>query len=468
MKGAKMSESKKIDLAPPKKDSKKEPRSDKKEKPPPRFGVYRPAQVIAKKVEEIKEKEKKEKESVRLRYKAKESAKDHMEVEDPKDEIKEPGAWGEESGVIGKDWAEIGEKEKSESAPDEVKMDDRDIAYKAFDIQSFLVPHLVKNTSISEFTDWRQGLKDAFDSIKALAENSDAVMDKAKYSKWTQNISKQITVFRDLISKGLNSASKELSNPADQLLYVASDLDSIDKQLKEEDKKEFVPKKIQATLNLGFLSVFLSLIREVQMLREQNQLLLLSLDNYIKELLDRKWKADQRVYQIERVMEKWVKEEEEVPKEKGEEKKKEIAKKREEKRLKIKEENIEKYKKEKSWIEKEEWEKMPIGERVLKRWKFTDQHQIMDTKSWRSLNKEQKKDFLEKKKAWREARGKEIEKEIEKDKAKGSLMRRIFNFYNFRYKNTFGTFNTDGRKVENFRFRAYKSKKKGPKPKKKE
>lgn len=467
-----------INLGPPKKETKKEPRKDKLEEKNV-FAVYRPAKSISKKVQQIKEEEKKM--SVRERYiKAKEdkSKEEGMEVDDaegkvyPGEDINTDAKVEDNVKVDDKSWVGGGDwvKEKSaksESAPDEVKMDERDSNFLSqAKFKEIFEPHLKKNSSLKEFVDWRLGLQDMGISLKNLTENSEMKFQKKDFSYWTQAANKDFFGFLKLLhSSGLASVGNQISNSRDMLEYLISDVidaSKSGKDLKEQDLKQFIPKKPQEVLNAGFISVLIALIREADLLREQFQFLFLSIEDYIKEALNRKWKADQRVYQIERVMENWIKNEEELPlpSRKKDVKREEWEKKRDEKRTKLREENIAKYKNEKTWIEEDKWKEMLPGERTLLRWKFSDQHQVMDRKSWMSLSKEQKSKFLEEKSKWREKRGKEIDEEIKTNPAKGLLTKRLFNFYNFRYKNNYGTFSADGWRVQNFRFRTLKSKKK--------
>ena len=465
----------KINLAPPPKEDKKEVIKNTKNHKT-LFSVYRPARTIATKVEQISKEEKRKKVVKKSLKEPRKDKEKKMEIDDegndirtdkkdlPQDEWEEPEKNNEDN-KMDEDGREEGEKNSDESVPDEVKMDEKDALFlKQANLKELLNNFVTSNASIKEFEDWRRGIQDVGLSVRELSEVNNHVMDKKNYSSWTKSGLTWQKFSSFLIEQASGKGGKnDMTNPMDQMNYFLSDFASVQKQMKDEDLKNFVPDKLQSVINAGYLSLLFSLMKEVDILREQVQILTLSLEDYTKETLNRNWKADQRTYQIERVVEKWLNEEEAVGKSKKDVKREEWEKKKQEKRQKVKEENIEKYKKEKTWIEDEEWNKLIPGERVLKRWKFSDQHQVMDVRSWATLSKEQKKEFLEKKKQWRENRLKEIEKEVESNPAKGNLTRRIFNFYNLRFKNQFGTYNTMGRKVENFHFRTSKSKMRGKK-----
>lgn len=463
----------KIDLAPPPKEDKKEVIKNTKNHKT-LFSVYRPAKTIATKVEQISKEEKKKKVVKKSLKEPRKDKEKKMEIDDeqndirtdkvkdlPQDEWEEPEKKEKEENRMDEEGRE-GDKNSDESAPDEVKMDERDSLFlKQANLKELLDNFVKSNANIKEFEDWRRGIQDVGLSVRELSEVNNHVMEKKNYSSWTKSGLTWQKFSSFLINQAEGKGGKnDMTNPMDQMNYFLSDFASIQKQMKDDDLKNFVPDKLQSVINAGYLSLLFSLMKEVDILREQVQVLTLSLEDYMKEKLNREWKADQRTYQIERVVEKWLTEEEAgaIGKSKKDVKREEWEKKKQEKRQKVKEENIEKYKKEKTWINDEDWNKLIPGERVLKRWKFSDQHQVMDVRSWATLSKEQKKDFLENKKQWREKRLKEIEKEIESNPAKGNLSRRIFNFYNLRFKNQFGTYNTMGRKVENFHFRTSKSK----------
>lgn len=74
----------------------------------------------------------------------------------------------------------------------------------------------------------------------------------------------------------------------------------------------------------------------------------------------------------------------------------------------LKEKNIKEYKEKKTWIEKDEWNKMNWYDRVMLRWKFTDTHQCLLPKEEKMLTEEQRKDFHEKKRQWRAMRSQEF------------------------------------------------------------
>jgi len=79
------------------------------------------------------------------------------------------------------------------------------------------------------------------------------------------------------------------------------------------------------------------------------------------------------------------------------------------KRNQKRQENIEKYKKDHSWIPNEEWEKLSFFQKVIKRWKFSDMHQCLVPWEMKKLSNEELALFWEKKRKWRMNRKKELE-----------------------------------------------------------
>lgn len=79
------------------------------------------------------------------------------------------------------------------------------------------------------------------------------------------------------------------------------------------------------------------------------------------------------------------------------------------KRIQKKQENIQKYKSNHSWILDKEWESLSLFEKIMKRWNFTDTHQCLVPWEERKLSKEELNQFQEKKRKWRLARMKELE-----------------------------------------------------------
>ena len=79
------------------------------------------------------------------------------------------------------------------------------------------------------------------------------------------------------------------------------------------------------------------------------------------------------------------------------------------KRMRKKQENIEKYKKEHSWIEEKEWEKLSFFQKIMKRWNFTDVHQCLIPWEEEKFSIKELQQFQEKKREWRMKRIKELE-----------------------------------------------------------
>lgn len=111
-----------------------------------------------------------------------------------------------------------------------------------------------------------------------------------------------------------------------------------------------------------------------------------------------------------------------------EEKSQEQLKKEELKRKEKKEKRLERYKQE-DWCEEEEWKKMSVYERIMKRYTFTDVHQCLTLGVQKVWTEEERIDFHGRKFKWRNERMKEIEK-IE-DKGKRDRVWNAFNFYCF-------------------------------------
>jgi len=89
------------------------------------------------------------------------------------------------------------------------------------------------------------------------------------------------------------------------------------------------------------------------------------------------------------------------------------------KRIQKRQENIEKYKSNHSWLSEKEWEKLSLFEKIMKRWNFTDMHQCLVPWEEKRLLKEELNQFQEKKRKWRLSRMKELEN--------NPLQRKIFD-----------------------------------------
>ena len=81
-----------------------------------------------------------------------------------------------------------------------------------------------------------------------------------------------------------------------------------------------------------------------------------------------------------------------------------------------KQNNIDKYKKNHSWIPEEEWKKLSFFDRIIKRWNFSDMHQCLIPWEEKKLSKEELRQFHQRKESWRIKRVKELENNPEQKK----------------------------------------------------
>jgi len=70
--------------------------------------------------------------------------------------------------------------------------------------------------------------------------------------------------------------------------------------------------------------------------------------------------------------------------------------------------NIRKYKKNKNWINDNEWNKLSLFEKIMKRWNFSDRHQCLVPWEEKKLSKEELLQFQEAKRQWRTKRKNEL------------------------------------------------------------
>ena len=219
-----------------------------------------------------------------------------------------------------------------------------------------------------------------------------------------------------------------VDDPERTFKWMMDDLDyfiSSNKEQDQEYKKENVQFKVSI---MALLAIVHDLIKQIANFRMIFAKELIAVKKLGEDVVKLKVATDDRILQVEKPIEKWLKQENKV--ESPEQK--EL---RENKR-KIKEAaklvRIEQYKREKTWIEKEEWDKLSPGLKAMHRFVFSDVHQNMTFDQWKSLNREKKNEFIEAKRQFRIKRKKELE-EIEKiDKEKAEKARRQFNFFQFR------------------------------------
>jgi len=70
--------------------------------------------------------------------------------------------------------------------------------------------------------------------------------------------------------------------------------------------------------------------------------------------------------------------------------------------------NIKSYKENKNWINENEWNKLSLFEKIMKRWKFSDKHQCLVPWEEKKLSKEELLQFQEAKRQWRAKRKNEL------------------------------------------------------------
>ena len=453
----------KIDLAPPKKESKRkskrEPRNAQANK---EFKSYKPGQVIFRKVEEIKKTEK----SVRAKYKEKQKqvfgvvrdVQNEVEMQPAEDlgksnygklpddirtdvsKKEEEKEWKDEGG----EWNQINPKTPSKaSEPDELKLDERDEKFIGENFVGKLQEIMQANVGMNNFEDWRQGIADLTERFRENAQRDEAAIDRQSYGPWNTDR----YLWHELKNFDANYENLyDTEGAFNQLIKFIADLKGIwnTAQTKQGQEKNNL---MYDNFTGGCLGVLTAFAREIEDLKEKMQMVTASLTDFIEEILTRKLKTDQRVYHIERVMETWIKAEEQPNQEKKEIK----ASKRNEKIQQKKEMNIKSYKEKGNWIEEEEWKKMTRGQRVLKRWKFSDTHQVMDWRSWQSLSRKERDQFIVDKKKWWEAREKEINEQVGGDSRKKFEAMAKMRFFSRRYVWGNKTYNMSGYRVRNFR-----------------
>ena len=78
--------------------------------------------------------------------------------------------------------------------------------------------------------------------------------------------------------------------------------------------------------------------------------------------------------------------------------------------------NIKKYKENKTWIPNEEWNKLSLFEKLMKRWNFSDKHQCLVPWEEKKLSKKELLQFQEAKRQWRIKRKSELTGNIYRQK----------------------------------------------------
>lgn len=287
-------------------------------------------------------------------------------------------------------------------------------------------------------------LEDRLDLLKYTGDNEKDWMSLIKEAE-KRYYDLEVTRVREINSQQQNDFTKkelpltttiaimkEGKAPADdperRFKWLLDDMNYFFNSKKEVDK-EYRDEKVQMKcLMNSMVALMQDLIVQVNTLKQLNIKQLIALKKLGEETVKIKVATDDRILQIEKPVVKWVKEEnkEDSPEEK---------KKREE-RKKLKQEaklaRIERYKKEKSWIEEEEWNKLSAGNKALHRFVFTDVHQNLTFEQWNTITRDQKNEFIKEKNAYREKRMKEIEELAKENKEKADKARRQFNFFQYR------------------------------------
>lgn len=468
----------KIDLAPPKKENVKQAKDPPKEedKPVRVYGVYKPASNIAsynrktysyyKELKKFNEQKKSPFGVIR-----KEPRKDKPQGMDLEEEPKNEMKIDEWDNYREPQDDEINTTEKkvkesvseSEKTPEQVEMDEKDKFYLQQDSAKKMLEHLfAKNPNLTHFEEWRTALTDLVTSEQTMAKRQGDYFDESKFSEWyadAPNLTNRLIRYakakysdpEETIFPKTFEPEIQLNQMISDMATLPSDKNNLQRIKEEKEKGKLVTQRELTTLTSYMFSMFMSLVKENKELKEQIQFLTTIIDDNFRESTRRKWKTDQRAFEVEKVVNNWIGQEEEMlaPELKKMERKKKIKEKAEK--------NIEKYKKEKVFIEEEEWKKLPKAERVLKRFVFSDVHQNVDYWTWNEMSREQRNKFLTEKTEWRRAREEQIRKEFKDDKAKLDKVMNTFNYFQYRYLRGMFICNLDGYPIRrNFRNRAKK------------
>lgn len=285
------------------------------------------------------------------------------------------------------------------------------------------------------------------DDLKELAFTGDTVKDwkkliyeaKTLYANMEEESSKPIDAQKasNYINKGTTMANmassfKSKAYPPDNaertFNWVIDDLAFFFNSKDEKNADFKVPETQYRVTIIGLMGIVKDLVAQVKQLRKISMKQLIALQKMGANLIQLKVGTEDRLIQIEKPVERWVREEkhEESPEEKE----------FKEQKRKIKEAakvvRIEKYQSDGTWIDKEKWDKMSPGMKALHRFVFNDAHQNLTMLQWNSIDRENKNKFIEMKRQFRIKRKKEIEELLGKDKEKGEKAQRQFNFFQFR------------------------------------
>ena len=270
---------------------------------------------------------------------------------------------------------------------------------------------------------WQTLMKEAEQGYANIEQQRNTQIDAQKQSVYTKT---------DVPIVNLMSTFKQGSGPKDNpertFKWIIDDLNYF-MSSNDPKHKDYQDPMIQIRITLnGLFAIVRDLIQEVAELRTLSIKQHIALKKIAEESVKLKIATDDRILQLEKPVDKWLKQEnhEESP---------EAKKFREEKR-KIREAakvvRIQKYKDNKSWIEDKEWEKWTPGQKALYRFTFSDVHQNLTAEQWRTLNREGKQKFLVMKMEYRKKREKEIEDLEKSNKETANRQRKQFNFFKMR------------------------------------
>ena len=298
----------------------------------------------------------------------------------------------------------------------EAKMKEDEVSYVEDDLKELaFTGDIIK--------DWKKLINESKTLYAKMEEESNKPIDSQKASNYVN----KATTMADMASNMRNKAYPT-DNAERTFSWVIDDLAFFFNSKDEKNVDYKNPETQYRVTIIGLLGIVKDLVYQVKKLRNISMKQLIALQKMGAELIQLRVGTEDRLIQIEKPVERWVREEkhEESPEEKE----------FKEQKRKIKEAakllRIEKYQKEGNWIAKEEWDKMSPGMKALHRFVFNDAHQNLTMAQWNSIDRENKNKFIEMKRQFRIKRKKEIEELLGKEKEKGEKAQRQFNFFQFR------------------------------------
>lgn len=387
------------------------------------FGVFRINQTF----ERINEQEKKRTErkiqankKFIKRYPKKEPRKDIEKKEKDENNIEEDMDIDAEENLLNK---KRERKENVEYEDDEVldeivepSMDEKDESVLNY------------NMDLLKFTG--DGEKSWFDLIKEAEKGySDLEADRAKEIPSTkQSMYSKNNLPLGTLIEAIKAGKAPVEEPERLYKWIIDDLDYFIKSPKQEDKP-YKDETVQMKCIINSLLMIVhGLINQINYIKSFNMKQLLAVKKLGEDNIKLKMATQKKIGDIEKPVEKWLKEENHIESPEDKEKREERRKIKEAQKL----ERIERYKREKTWIEKDQWDKMSPGQKALHRFVFSDVHQNLTKEQWNSINREAKNKFMEEKVKFRQKRLIELEDLIKKDKEKGEKAKRQFMFFKFK------------------------------------